>query len=351
MIHLDGIVFSLQRYGGISVYFRALVEQMPKLNEKIALGLPEGELIGAAPCNSEVPVYAQKKRLLERYRDYPCQAPIGHSSYYRLPQPGAKSVVTVYDFTYERFFAFRQKLVHSWQKSRAIRSADAVICISESTRDDLFRFLPDTPRHKVHVVHLGINSAFLAPQQIDLKVAPVARQPYFLYVGARSTYKNFLPVLEALRGRSEHLVCVGGGDFTPKEIDHIARFCPGRVNHISWADDLTLSALYRQAIALVFPSFYEGFGIPIAEAMACGCPVIAARISSIPEVAGTAGCLLDSVNSDDLRSAFDRVQRTTYRIDLISAGQERARLFTWDKCAQSTRNIYTALYSQRCTHF
>jgi len=351
MIHLDGIVFSLQRYGGISVYFRALVEQALKSGDPIALGLPEGQLIGTPPGGPDLIVHSQPRRLLERYRDYPCQAPIGHSSYYRLPEPGVKSVVTVYDFTYERYFTYRQKLIHSWQKNRAIRAADAVICISESTRNDLFRFLPDTPRHKVHVVHLGINAAFLGQQGAALASPSATRQPYFLYVGARSTYKNFRPVLEALHGRPEYLVCVGGGDFTSEEKANIAHFCPGRVDHIPWADDQTLASLYRQAIALVFPSLYEGFGIPVAEAMASACPVIAANTSSIPEVAGSAACLLESVNSDTLRVAFDQVQQAAYRADLIEAGVDRAKAFAWDKCALSTRNIYSALYSQHCAHF
>jgi len=211
MIHLDGIVFSLQRYGGISVYFRALVEKALESGDPIALGLPEGELIGTPPSDPDLIICSQPRRLLERYRDYPCQAPVGHSSYYRLPESGVKSVITVYDFTYERYFSYRQKLIHSWQKNRAIHAADAVICISESTRNDLFRFLPDTPRHKVHVVHLGINSAFLDQQGEGLTSPSVTKPPYFLYVGARSTYKNFRPILEALLGRLEHLVCVGGG--------------------------------------------------------------------------------------------------------------------------------------------
>jgi len=131
----------------------------------------------------------------------------------------------------------------------------------------------------------------------------------------------------------------------------IAHFCPGRVDHIPWADDQMLAFLYRQAIALVFPSLYEGFGIPVAEALASACPVIAATTSSIPEVAGSAACLLQSVNSDTLRVAFDQVQEAAYRADLIAAGMDRAQAFTWDKCALSTRNIYSALYSQHCTHF
>lgn len=340
MIHLDGIVYALQRYGGISVYFSALAQGLQSKGELISLGLPEGPLPGKPPQLAGGATACQPRRILERYRDYPCDAPIGHSSYFRLPQGAAKSVVTVYDFTYERYFKPHQKLVHGWQKYRAIRKADAVICISESTRRDLFHTLPDVPRSKVHVVHLGVNDAFKPGE------ATAPAQPFFLYVGARSGYKNFMPVLAALQGRSELLVCVGGGEFTVTEQAAISNYAPGRVSHHAWVDDAALAQLYRQALALVFPSLYEGFGIPVAEAMACGCPVIAANLSSIPEVAGKAGLLLDEVNAFTLRGAFEQVLQPGQRAERTQAGLEQARQFSWSACVEKTQTIYNSLYPQ-----
>lgn len=353
MIHLDGIVFALQRYGGISVYFKALSAGLVGMGRQAELCLPQGHLKGKPPGPEEIRLKHAQPRWLERYRDYPCNSPVGHSSYYRLPAGGAKSVVTVYDFTYERFFPAHQKAVHCWQKNRAIRKADAVICISESTRRDLFTFLPDVPRHKVHMIYLGVNQAFThgsqggpGSQGVQAPSSLATPQPFFLYVGERSTYKNFLPVLAALENRTEHLVCVGGGHFTDIEQASINKHAPGRVHHLAWAEDTTLAWLYSQALALVFPALYEGFGIPVAEAMASGCPVIAANSSSIPEVAGQAGYLLDTVTADTLRNAFDEVQHSPRRADMISHGLERARQFSWEQCCNATWDVYSLLHSQ-----
>lgn len=343
MIHLDGIVFSLQRYGGISVYFKALAAGLAESSMQMQLAIPAGELMGKPPEGLSNRLTYQTVRLFERYRDYPCDQAIGHSSYYRLPKNDAKSVITVYDFTYEKFFRPHQKIIHSWQKNRAIHRADAVICISESTRSDLFKYLPNVPRHKVHVVHLGINPPFLQESSIHAVHSVPTQQPYFIYVGARSTYKNFMPVLHALEHRHEHLICVGGGELTPDESQAILRYTPGRVHHIAWADDITLAQLYRHAVALVFPSLYEGFGIPVAEAMACRCPVIAMNESSIPEVAGQAGCLLPEINESTLRVAFDAVSDPIKRTDMVELGFERAQSFSWKSCCEQTMQIYSQL--------
>ncbi len=343
MIHLDGIVFSLQRYGGISVYFKALATGLAASDMPMQLVVPEGELMGKPPENLRNRLSHQPARALERYRDYPCDQAIGHSSYYRLPQKNAKSVITVYDFTYEKFFRTHQKIIHSWQKNRAILKADAVICISESTRSDLFKYVPDVSREKVHVVHLGINRSFLEVlSSLGTQELPT-EHPYFIYVGARSTYKNFMPVLHALEHRVEHLICVGGGEFTLEENRAIYKFARGRVHHIAWADDITLAQLYQQAIALVFPSLYEGFGIPVVEAMACRCPVIAMNESSIPEVAGQAGYLLPEINSRSLNAAFSAVTDPVKRTEMVELGFQRAKSFSWESCCEQTMQIYSQL--------
>lgn len=346
MIHLDGIVFSLQRYGGISVYVNALTTELLAQGCNIKLAVPEGELLGSPSTKLANSTLRGPTRVLERYRDYHCNSPIGHSSYYRLPTTGAKSVITVYDFTYERYFPFHKKLIHSWQKNRAIRSADAVICISESTRKDLLHFVPGVSPGKVHVVPLGINEEFSANSPATTNNIAATSYPYFLYVGARSTYKNFLPVITALQNRQEHLVCVGGGTFTPVELESIEKYAKGRVHHIAWAENAVLASLYRGALALVFPSLYEGFGIPVAEAMACACPVIASNTSSIPQVAGSAALLLNTVDSNTLESALTEVQSPARRAEMIAAGLEQALKFSWHTCAAATLSIYTSLHSQ-----
>ncbi|MCQ8897729.1 glycosyltransferase family 4 protein [Limnobacter humi] len=351
MMVFDGIVFSLQRYGGISVYFNALVSQLAAGPQPCELLLANQGLVGK-PADALKPHYSfYSPRLLERYRDVSATGELFHSSYYRLPNHRSiRSVVTVYDFTYERYFPFKQRLVHSWQKFRAIRAADAVLCISESTRRDLLTYLPDVNPAKVKVTHLAANPVFFDDAPFD-GPSPLPVQAdsagYVLFVGARSTYKNFMPLVHALNGSHLHLVCVGGGDFTDPEKLACEQHLAGRYHHLSWADEHTLRQLYREAVCLVFPSLYEGFGIPVVEAMAAGCPVIASNVSSIPEVAGQAGILLDSVTADHLRQAIRDVQDTARRADMVQLGKQHAAQFTWAACANATLEAYQSLCAYR----
>jgi mannosyltransferase len=257
-----------------------------------------------------------------------------------------KSVVTVYDFTYERYFPLKQKLIHSWQKFRAIREADMVLCISESTRRDLLNYLPDVDPRKTRVTHLAANQIFFEPsviQRPDILNMQAVEDGYVLFVGARSTYKNFLPLVHALEGSHLHLVCVGGGAFSALERSECDARLLGRHHHIGWAEDAALKTLYTQAVGLVFPSLYEGFGIPIVEAMASGCPVVASNVSSLPEVAGDAGILLDKLDADSIRSAIRHIQEPGRRVELIALGKERAPRFTWQKCVDDTLRAYADL--------
>jgi len=166
---------------------------------------------------------------------------------------------------------------------------------------------------------------------------------YLLYVGARSTYKNFMLLVHALADMPLHLVCVGGGALTPDEERVAGQTIAGRLHHLPWANDQLLRALYRQAIGLVFPSLYEGFGIPIVEAMAVGCPVVASNVASIPEVAGNAGLLLSDPNADSVRRAVLDIQNTARRNEMIERGKQQAERFTWERCLQSTLNAYSDL--------
>lgn len=356
MIAFDGIVFSLQKYGGISVYFNALLEETKAANIPFELRLGIDRLQGRPSAAVQSFWRPVRERALERYRDFECDADFAHSSYFRLPAAASrarpKSVVTVYDFTYERYFSPAQRLAHCWQKYRAIRKADAVLCISESTRRDLLYYVKDVDPHKVVVTHLAANAVFFDRSADDVgtqaalnSAVPAAARSagYVIFVGSRRTYKNFGPLLWALTELPLHLVCVGGGPLTKAEHASVVQTVPGRLHHLNWADDKLLHALYRHATALVFPSLYEGFGIPLVEAMAAGCPVVAGNTSSIPEVVDDAGLLLGDVNAETLRGAILEVQVPTRRRDMIERGVEQAQKFTWQSCFRSTLAAYVEL--------
>jgi glycosyltransferase involved in cell wall biosynthesis len=167
-----------------------------------------------------------------------------------------------------------------------------------------------------------------------------------LYVGNRGGYKNWRIVVEALRDPrlgDLRLVCSGGGPATREEQALLeSRRMASRVTFVA-ADDVTLSRYYRGALGLVYPSLYEGFGLPPLEAMAEGVPVVAARAASIPEVVGDAALLFDPREADDLVHALCRLLDTSVREQLERRGPERAAMFSWESTARQTADVYRSL--------
>jgi mannosyltransferase len=343
MLIVDGIIYSLQRHGGITVYFNELLQRMKtEADGDCRVVVYEGSAVNAKlmPCGYET----RPARLAERYRrcSVPTQASLFHSSYYRLPERSVPVVTTVHDFIYERFASGPRKWLHSWQKFAAIRASQAVICISESSRRDLLQFLPDIRPERLHVVHNGVGSAFhpLSPDVIPKGAA----RPFVLFVGARSGYKNFMPLVQAMTVlRDLDLVCIGGGVLTPQESELVQRQLAGRFAHYMGVSDAQLNQFYNDAFCLAYPSAYEGFGIPVLEAMRAGCPVIAMNSSSIPEVAGNAAQLLPEASPEALRAAIDRLHQTGQRQHFRKLGFQRASAFSWDRTFAETCRVYEAV--------
>jgi len=169
---------------------------------------------------------------------------------------------------------------------------------------------------------------------------------YILFVGSRSGYKNFNLFVEAItpllvKDNELKLVCVGGGNFKEIENEKFKRLnIINKIYQYSVNDDI-LTYLYKKAVAFIFPSLYEGFGIPILEAFSCGCPVIASNTSSLPEVAGDAAVYFDPT---DKLSMLNSIQKVIYNDELkkqlINKGIERVKEFTWEKTAEKTKMLY-----------
>jgi glycosyltransferase involved in cell wall biosynthesis len=224
--------------------------------------------------------------------------------------------------------------------------ADRVICISENTRNDLIRLF-DADERKVEVVHLAFDR--FAPADTPAPL-PELDRPFLLYVGHRGGYKNFANFLRAVMA-SGHLakdvdiVAFGGPPFAPGEKLFISSlgFRPDQVRYLRGGDDL-LAALYTRARALVYPSRYEGFGIPPLEAMSYECPVICSNTSSLPEVVGTAGEYFSPLDVDDMRQAIERVVYSEVRTaELRVAGLKRSAQFSWTRCAEQTLAVYKSV--------
>lgn len=251
-----------------------------------------------------------------------------------------KLIITVYDMIYELMpekFDGAEKIIDG--KKKLIYASDHIISISESTKRDILKIYPDIPEDKISVIYIG-NSF----KKSDVIVPYSLPDKYILFVGQRMTYKNFtnffsgiLPILKA--DKNMYLVCVGGGPFNLEEASMIS-CVKDQVIQID-ANDSILQKAYRQARCFVFPSLYEGFGIPTLEAFSCDCPVVLSNTSSMPEVGGDAVLYINPKDPKDIRDKVQEVlSNNDLRDRLISRGREQLKLFDWNNIVPEILNCY-----------
>ena len=341
MVAIDGIIFSLQRAGGISVYFQELLRVLGERGHAASLTLEEPVRQALQHPSDAVATRSLVARRLERYRRarVDARATVFHSTYYRRPESRKlPSVVTVYDFIYERFRRGPARWVHMQQKHAAIREAQAVICISEATRRDMRHWLGEIPGQAVHVVHCAVGAAFR-----PLGLAADG-PPFILFVGERSGYKNFdlaLKALALLPGLELH--CVGGGALRADELEGVASAVRERVRHLGFVDEAALNAAYNRAECLLYPSSHEGFGIPTLEAMRAGCPVVSVDCEAVLEVGGSALAVAAAARPDAIAAAVQSVREPARRARHVQAGLDRAAHFSWDAAHARTLEIYRSV--------
>lgn len=356
----DGAIYQWQSAGGINRYFANLISRLPNDFEPVL-----------TTCRRQGFTYPTHPRLrvlgFKRFRPQSVslkleRAYLGrvaalrnfnlvHPTYYTLLSQAdigtspCPVVLTVWDMIHELFpehFGDGAELARC--KRRAIERADAVICISENTKRDLLERYR-IPEGKVVVTHLA--------SELDESHAHgderVPAFPYFLYVGSRAGYKNFDGLLSAFArvatAHAELTLCVVGELFSEAEQRNLAELKLGeRVEHFGRVSDSHLAKLYRRSLAFVYPSLYEGFGIPPLEAMACGTAVVASNRSSLPEVVGDAGLLFDPEKADELTDILLRLAGSeTEREGLVLKGRKRARLFSWEQTVGRTLDVYRSV--------
>ena len=363
----DQQVFAWQRHGGISRYVVEVAARLARRSDVSVTVLaplhvtsslrlvPPGSLVGRAVPTLRgtgrlrvLAAAAMARRWLARR-----PADIVHETYYaaRSVAPArTATIVTVHDMIHELFpEAFPAGDDTAQRKVAAIRRARRVICVSESTRRDLLRLVNVEPE-RVVVVHHGAPDGPLAadgPARDSPRARPPVDGPYLLYVGQRAGYKNFDGLLRALGSapalaRGLRLVAFGGGPLRDAERAR-ARAVGLPATALQHVDggDAVLAALYAHAAALVYPSLYEGFGLPPLEAMAYACPVVCSDTSSLPEVVGNAAELFDPRAPESIAAAINRVVGSPTRAaELRALGQTRRRQFSWDRCARSHHEVY-----------
>ncbi len=224
------------------------------------------------------------------------------------------------------------------EKHYGIQHASAYIAVSENTVKDLTKCFPDIHLESITIAKNGVNHRIFLPASLEkiqqFKIKYGITKPYFLLVGASSGYKNSILFFQAFSQlASSHgfdIICTGSSGVLASEY---RAYTSGSIVHILQLSDDELAMAYSGAVTLIYPSKYEGFGMPIVEAMACGCPVITCPNASIPEVAGEAAIYVNDDDVDRLANALCEVQKPSIRNSLITAGLAQAQKFSWSKMA------------------
>lgn len=382
----DHQIFTIQHYGGISRYFCQLMDQYsrdPEIDFRLALRYSQNEhLHELAHLNrywtdrnnyfSDSSFFSdlQKKirinalnHLFRNQResvrqlgtqDFDLFHPTYFNPYFLKYLRNKPFVLTVYDMIPERYpaYFFGGDPTMAW-KRQLIEQADAVVAISNNTRDDIIRFTTVDP-DRISVVYLGNPFESVQDSRCDepgREVLPL-QHTYILFVGNRSGYKNFSFFISSIaellkREENLHVYCAGGGPFTTDENHLIGTLnLLSRVHYIR-VHDTVMKQLYKNAQVFVFPSLYEGFGLPILEAFSCGCPVVLSKSSSLPEVAGDAARYFDPNDAESIAGGIESVLLDRHdREELVRKGYERLKFFSWEKTARETKRIYDNLVHQ-----
>lgn len=363
----DYQIFTMQTYGGISRYFYELIKSTYEHSpESLKLGfkfsnnayLNNKSIKGVLPFFPDTDFYRKQwlyQLLNEKYSKmavsnggYDIFHPTYYNTYFLDRIKQKPYVITCYDMIHEIYAEKYPELLRGDplildNKRLLITGAVKVIAISEQTKQDIMRIY-NMDGSNIEVIYLG-NS--LVNQSMNIE--PLVKEPYLLFVGNRAIYKNFSGLLEGIHEvlvkNKIKLVCAGGGNFDPDEAAMIKKFgLDNYVVNISFKTDLELSNLYHNAVSFIFPSLYEGFGIPVLEAFACKCPVIMSAGGSLIEVGADAAVYFEPENPQSINQVISGViGDSALRKQIIEKGSERLKLFSWDNTYSQTNKLYKTL--------
>lgn len=341
--------------GGVTRYILELSQALRNLDADLDLrefGCPVPNLEYQQPARALKTIYREyfwtphlSGRILKKIRP-----DVVHLTCFpdiRVP-PDLPKVVTLYDLSHLRHpKAYRPYTRIRWRRLlRKVSEADAVITISEFSRREALELLPLDPKR---VTTIPLAPTLFGPPRLPLELPPLLPSSFFLFVGSLTPHKNLNLLIEAYRVARERglnlpPLCVIGA-----RVEGVDREYPPPTDWIflGRASDDTLKALYEQALALVFPSYYEGFGLPILEAMRLGCPVICSPVASLPEAGGTAAHFAEQ-DPEAYAQALDEVaQDATHREDLTARGLTHAASFSWEQTARRTLDVYRGISHSR----
>ncbi len=365
-VYLDSIIFSLQKIGGISIYWQEVIKGLLKKNIDLSIivdgnieNLIWKDILKKYYCNLNDKILKENNIPINILRYLPVQLKlkkksIFHSSYYRIvKQRNIVNIITVYDFIYEKYIKGLPKIIHHEQKKYAINKADGIICISRNTKDDLIKYFPGAQGKEIKIIYPGVSNDYyrlVNKNNINIansNIASIINKKYVLYVGNRKNYKRFNLVLNVLNETDYALITVGGEQMSATEIQEINKRLNNRFYYLRNVTNQELNILYNFAFCLIYPSAYEGFGIPVIEAMKAGCAVIATNKASIREVAGDAALLMNNPCESELLENLKYLETENNRRKLIDQGILHSYQFNWENCISETHNFYGFVYKNK----
>jgi len=367
-ILFDHQTFVYQNYGGISRYFTELiyalkneyqidveVQNIYSYNENLAEKqlAKNNHIFKNIKGGWRVPHWFAhinkmfvKQKLLKGIDIF---HPTYYDTYYLKYLGNTKFVLTLHDMIHEKYLSDSNSTKTNLQvienKKILASKASKIIAVSESTKRDIIEMY-GIDEAKIEVIYL--SNSLLPPVE---KYVPTINIPkeYILFVGARAGYKNFSLFLHSITSlliekENLHLVCAGGTPFTEEELNQILKSkLNNKIIRVP-VDDKILAYLYQNAICFVFPSLYEGFGIPTLEAFACGCPLVLSNTSSMPEVGGDAAVYIDPASELSIYEGVKKVvENKDLQIELIEKGYLQVKKFSWKKCVDEHYNLYVNL--------
>ncbi|MDT8317004.1 MAG: glycosyltransferase family 1 protein [bacterium] len=360
----DHQIFNEQVFGGISRYFYEIIREFEldkdiDISSSIVLSnnhyiensnfikarpfFPRTSFAGKMMIQSSInKIYAINKL---KKGDFDIFHPTYYDPYF-IKYLGKKPfIITVHDMIHEKFkdmFHYKDKITE--RKKYLVKKAAKIIVVSENTKEDLINIF-NIDESKIEVVYHG--NSMLPP--LKNKMLEDTPEKFILFIGTREVYKNFITFIRAItpllnNDKNLSVVCVGGGKFKKKEL---ALFKSLKINKSLYQyslNDEKLGQFYRNALLFVFPSLYEGFGLPILESFACECPVACSNNSSMPEIAGDAAFYFDPNSEESILAAIESLlTNEKLRINLLEKARERLKLFTWGEAAKKTKSIYESI--------
>lgn len=369
-ILLDPQIFNDQEYGGISRYYVEIFSRLKNKGKDVEVKVPvlysknvylkESNL--SDPKSASYTRYVNfmnkvgisiRKKIKKKNRELALKqicsnefdlfVPTYFDPYFLDLIDNIPFVLTVYDMIHELFpqyFTDDNTTSTPENKLMLMEKATKIIAVSQNTKNDIIKVYPHIDPLKIEVIYHG-NSIKVHPNvKVDLP------SNYILFVGVREKYKNFIFFIDSIKDLlkndpSLHVICAGGGKFKSDEISYIASLgLEKQILHKTFKEN-ELGTFYKNAKCFVFPSMYEGFGIPVLESMACGCPIVLAKHSSFPEVAGDAGVYFDLNSPADLKSKIQQLLTDkNLRKEYSEKGLKQVEKFTWDKAAEQCFELY-----------